>query len=225
MEKIIIANHKMNMSLDETKKFIKEIKKANFKHIIFPSSLYLPYYTEEGINVGIQNIYYEEDGSYTGEISASQVKSLGVKYAMIGHSERRRIFNETDEDINLKVKKALEHDLKVILCIGDNIGQHYKEVLKEQIKKGLDGVNEEVIISYEPVYSIGTGLIADKDELNEIIKYIKSLFNYDVKVFYGGSVNLKNADELRKIEGISGYLIATSSLDVSEFIKIGEVLK
>jgi len=225
MDKIIIANHKMNLNLKDTKEYIKGLKQANFKHIIFPQNIYISYYIENGIKTGIQNIYSENSGPYTGEISPEAAKSLGVSYTLLGHSERRRIFNETNKEINLKIKKALENNLKVILCIGDNLGEDYKEVLKRQIKEGLKEVDKEIIISYEPVYSIGTDIIPDKEDLIKILKYIKSLFSYDVKIFYGGSVNLKTAEKLKDIEELSGYLIGSGSLNVNDFIKIGEVLR
>ena len=224
MEKVIVANQKMNMSYHEVKKFINGLSKASFKSIICPSSLYVPYYVEKGITTGIQNIYTEKSGPYTGEISAYQAKSVGAQYVLIGHSERRRIFGETDDDVNLKVKQSLEAGLKVILCVGENIGEDYKEVIKRQITLGLKDVSSKVIISYEPVYSIGTGIIPSNDEIIEVVKFIKSFFDYDVDVFYGGSVNLDTALELKKIDLLSGYLVGSLSTDIDDFIKIGEVL-
>lgn len=224
MEKIIIANQKMNMTLDDTKGFIDGLMKANFNYVVFPSSIYIPYYVDKGIKVGIQNIYTEDFGAYTGEISAVQVKSAGAGYVLIGHSERRRIFNETDNDVNIKIKKSLANKLKVIFCVGENIGEDYKEVINRQISLGLKDINEEVIISYEPVYSIGTGIVPSNEEIIEAVQYIKSLFDYDVKVLYGGSVNLETAAKLKEIDELSGYLVGSAATKIDEFIKIGEVL-
>lgn len=224
MEKVIIANQKMNMTLDETQEFIRGLLKANFNYVICPSSIYIPYYVNKKIKTGIQNIYIEDFGAYTGEVSASQAKSSKVSYVLIGHSERRRIFNENDNEVNLKVKKALENNLKVILCVGENLGEDYKEVLYRQITLGLKDVSDEVIISYEPVYSIGTGIVPSNEEIIEVIKYIKSLFSYDVKVLYGGSVNTDTAEKLKEIDALSGYLVGTAATKIDEFIKIGEVL-
>lgn len=224
MEKTIVANHKTNLSLTDINSYIEKLSNASFKPIICPTAIYAPYFIQKGIKTGLQNICFDSDGAYTGEISAQQAKSIGVEYVMIGHSERRRIFKETDEEINQKVKRAIENNLKVILCVGDDIGDDYQEVIYNQITKELNEIDEEVIISYEPVYSIGTDIIPSIDELNKIIKYIKSLFSYDVKVFYGGSVNMRTALDLKKAKGLSGYLIGSASLDVDEFINLGEVL-
>lgn len=223
MEKMIIANQKMNLTLDDVKHYIEVIKNTKLNVVIAPTSIYVPYFIENGISVAMQNVYCENSGSYTGEISPMQASLLGARYVMIGHSERRRIFSESDIDINKKVKASLENNLKVILCVGDNIGEDYKEVLHRQITLGLKDVKEEVIISYEPVYSIGSNIVPSREELKEIIKYIKNHFDYDVKVLYGGSVNKDTINDL-KMDELSGYLIGSASLDPKEFLEIGEVL-
>ena len=203
-----------------------ELKPLNTLMLIH--RLYIQYVaykqTEQPYEYHFWNVYTEDFGAYTGEVSACQAKSVGVKYVLIGHSERRRIFNESDDIVNLKLKKSLENNLKVILCVGENLGEDYKEVLHRQISLGLKGIEDEVIIAYEPVYSVGTGIIPSSDEITEVISYIKSLFNYDVKVLYGGSVNLKTMETLKKVDGVSGYLVGTAATDIEEFMKIGEVL-
>ena len=223
MEKIIIANHKMNLNKDQIKNYINVIKNTKLNIVIAPTSIYIPYFIENNIKTALQNIYSENEGYYTGEISPMQAKKMNVEYVMIGHSERRRVFNETDEDINKKIKKALENNLKVILFIGDNIGEDYKEILHNQIIEDLKDVTKEVIIAYEPVYAIGTNITPEKEELKEIIKYIKNHFKYNVKVLYGGSVTKKTAKNL-KMNELDGYVIASSSLNPDEFLEIGEVL-
>ncbi|MBR2833423.1 MAG: triosephosphate isomerase [Bacilli bacterium] len=223
MEKMIVANHKMNLSIDQVNDYINEIKASKLNIVIAPTNIYIPYFLNNGIKVAIQNIYYENMGNYTGEVSPMQAKKLGVQYVLVGHSERRRIFHENDDVVNKKVKAALSNGLKVILCIGENIGENYKEVLHRQIVMGLKDVSDKVIISYEPVYAIGTNIIPDKDELKEIISYIRSHFDYDVKVLYGGSVNKDDALDL-KMDEIDGYLIGSVSLNPKDFIEIGEVL-
>ena len=223
MEKMIVANHKMNLTVDDIEAYIDVIKNTSLNVVIAPTSIYIPYFVKNGIKVAMQNIYFENSGNFTGEVSPLQAKKMGVSYVMIGHSERRRIFNESDSDVNKKVKACLENDLEVILCIGDNIGENYKEVIHRQITLGLEGIDKEVIISYEPVYAIGTNIIPSKEELKEITQYIKGHFDYDVKVLYGGSVNKETIGDL-KMDEIDGYLIGSASLNPKEFLEIGEVL-
>lgn len=213
----------MNLNKDQIKNYINVIKNTKLNIVIAPTSIYIPYFIENNIKTALQNIYSENEGYYTGEISPMQAKKMNVEYVMIGHSERRRVFNETDEDINKKIKKALENNLKVILFIGDNIGEDYKEILHNQIIEDLKDVTKEVIIAYEPVYAIGTNITPEKEELKEIIKYIKNHFKYNVKVLYGGSVTKKTAKNL-KMNELDGYVIASSSLNPDEFLEIGEVL-
>ncbi len=227
MEKIIVANHKMNMDFEEIKKYITKLKTINNDIIVCPTSVYAPYFIENGFNTGLQNIYFENDGPYTGEISAKQAKSLGIEYVIIGHSERRQLFNETNEIINKKVKSALANKLKVILCVGESTEQRkdYEKVLNKQITNCLKDIKEEVIIAYEPIWAIGTGMTPISEEINEIIKYIKSLFDYDVKVLYGGSVNSKNIKAKNEVNVVSGYLIGGASTQIDELLAIREVVK
>ena len=223
MEKIVIANLKMNLNLEEVKNYIEKIK--NKKVIICPTAIYATYFIENEIMTGIQNVYTEDKGAFTGEISSLQVKSLGISYVIIGHSERRRIFKEDNELINEKIKTALRNNLKVIFCVGEDLTEDYRKVLKTQITEGLKDVSEEVIIAYEPVWSIGTGKIPINEDITQRTNFIKSLLNYDVKVLYGGSVNNTNIATLEEIKEISGYLIGTASLDVNELINIIEVVQ
>lgn len=220
--KMIVLNHKMNLNYDEVKKYIKAIGKYKDQVIVLPSSIYINEFINNNFNVGIQNIYYGDNGFYTGEISASQAKSLGIKYVLIGHSERRIIFKETDELINKKIKSALANDLKVILCIGDNLSEDANDVLYKQITNGLKDIDKEIIIAYEPVYAIGTGLTPSIEEIEKRITYIKSLAK--AKVLYGGSININNIKALNKIKNLDGYLIGKASLNSSELLKILEVV-
>lgn len=224
MEKIIVANHKMNMQKDEIKEYISKLK--NIDMIICPTAIYAPYFIENGFETGLQNIYYEDKGAYTGEISPFQASALGVKYVIIGHSERRELFKETNLDINKKIKSALRHHLKVILCIGETENQrnNYKEVLKKQITEGLDGITEEVIIAYEPVWAIGTGKTPTNEDISEVAKYIKSLLNNPL-VLYGGSVNSNNIKTLNEVKEVNGYLIGGASTKIDELLKIREVVR
>lgn len=224
MGKVIVVNHKMNMTLSEILNYMDKVSSISSELIVCPSLLYIPYFLDKGFEVGIQNISTEDKGAFTGEVSARQAKSVGVRYALIGHSERRRFFNETDEIVNLKIKKALQNNLNVLLCVGEDEGEDYKEVIKNQITFGLKNVTSPVMISYEPVWAIGSNRLPSLEKISEIANYIKSFFDYDVKVFYGGSVNIENAQILKDLKEVSGFIVSSASLDPNELIKIREVL-
>jgi len=229
--KLIIGNIKMNMRFGEIPNYINLFKNINNnKLVICPSFIYVPYFLNYNFNVGCQNVCTKEDGGYTGEISAMQLHSIGVKYVIIGHSERRIKLKETDIEINEKIKSSVNAGLKVILCIGETEEekQMLKKdiILKRQIRNALvnvDNINN-IIIAYEPVWSIGTNNMPDNEELIKTIKYIKQLvfnmYNKDIKVIYGGSINEKNIDKIKKIEEIDGYLIGSASINPNRFIEI-----
>ena len=177
------------------------------------------------IEVGAQNCH-EQDvyGAFTGSVNSSMLKSVGAKYIIIGHSENRQS-GETDKLINLKIKSALKSGLRVIFCIGETLKAKRKKitksVLNKQIKAGLKNIknNKKIIIAYEPVWSIGTGIIPKSDDLFKTISFIKKeKKNY--KVLYGGSVNPKNINQLKYINNIDGYLIGGASQDPKKFIDI-----
>lgn len=216
----LFLNHKMNLTLDQIKEYIIKLNEVKEKIVVFPSNIYLKEFIDNDYITGIQNIYYKDVGAYTGEISPQQAKSLEVEYVLIGHSERR--IYDNDEIINKKIKKALENHLQVILCIGENEFEDETR-LYQQITAALKGINEEVIIAYEPVYAIGTGITLNYKEIEKKISYIKSIVN--AKVLYGGSVSSKNIKELNEVSLIDGYLLGTASLDPEEVIKILEVVQ
>lgn len=225
MEKIIIANHKMNIStLKEIEEYQKELEPYKDKIIILPSAIYLTKFLDKNFTCGIQDISKEQIGAYTGEISALQASDLNVKYALIGHSERRFNFKETDEIINQKIKIALKHNLKVILCIGETLEQKEKgqteEVLKNELLEDLKDINEEVIIAYEPRWAIGTNTPLDSYSLERLVTFIKKVYNY--KVVYGGSINDKNIKDLKQISVLDGFLIGNASTNPVVFKKIIE---
>ena len=225
MEKIIVLNHKMNMRYSEIKDYIKILKKIDLDPIVFPTSIYAKDFIDNKIKTGIQNIYYKNEGPYTGEISGSQARSLGIDYALIGHHERRELFKESNEEMNKKIKAALRDNLKVILCVGEKKADDYKKVLKKQIEEGLKDINDEIIIAYEPAWSIGTNEIPCKEEVKNVINYIKSLVNYDIIVLYGGSVDSTVIKDLKEVNEVSGFLIGGNSTNISELIRIKEVVK
>lgn len=231
MEKIIIANLKMNLSLDEIKNYINVVKDIDPKRfIVCPTNIYIPYFNNELYGVGLQNISEYNNGAYTGEVSAEQAKSMNIPYTIIGHSERRNIFNETNEIIANKIAVATKNNIKVIFCIGEKIEEREslktKEVLVEQLKALQSRENDDIIIAYEPVWAIGTSLIPSNEDIDDAIKTIKEeSLKYglkDVKVLYGGSVNLKNIKLLNETLS-DGFLIGGCSLDPENMLKIVEI--
>ena len=188
------------------------------------------------IKIGAQNMHWEESGAYTGEVSGEMLKCIGVEYVIIGHSERRQYFNETDETVNKKVKAALRNDLKPIVCVGETLEQREagktEEVITSQTKLALEGLTEEqvqnTIIAYEPIWAIGTGKTATAEDANNSIKDIRNEIrkNYgqniaeNVIIQYGGSVKASNAKELFSTSDIDGGLVGGASLKVEEFANI-----
>ena len=229
MEKLILANLKMYLnSTDDVNNYLKALQNEKYKFIAFPQAIYLDKFLRNGFTCGVQNISAHKHGAHTGEISAPSVKDLGASYVLLGHSEIRQSISESDELINKKVKKAINHNLKVVLCVGESLEAYSqnktKEILKHQITNDLKDITDEVIISYEPIWAIGTGNTPTNEEIEDIISYIKSLFNYNVKVLYGGSVSEKNIDLLNKIKNVDGFLIGSAAANVSSLKKIIEVV-
>jgi triosephosphate isomerase (TIM) len=178
------------------------------------------------VQVGAQNIHWEEAGAYTGEISGSMLTEIGVRFVVVGHSERRQYFGETDETVNLRLKAAQKHRLTPLLCVGETKAQRdageTESHLFEQIERGLIGVDQShLIIAYEPIWAIGTGDTCAADEANRVIGLIRSrLKNPDVTIQYGGSVNPKNVDELMAQPEIDGALVGGASLTGESFSRI-----
>lgn len=227
MTKQIFINLKMYQDSQEAlDKYLKNLKDE--KITLFPSLIYLEKCIRHGFTCGVQNISSHDSGPYTSEISAKAVKDLGATYALLGHSEVRQNLFETDEVINLKIKKALENNLIPVLCVGENISEYQsdktKAAIKRQITKALKSVSGKIIVSYEPVWAIGTGKTPTNDEISAAISYIKSFFDYDIKVLYGGSVSDKNIAQLAKIKNLDGFLIGKAGIDISSLNKIIEVV-
>jgi len=238
-KKLVIGNLKMYMNTKDVKVYLNNIKnKINNKNVILcPTSIYIPYFLGNNFQVGCQNIADEKNGASTGEVSATQVSTLGCKYVIIGHSERRQKFNESNKIIAKKINQALENELIPILCVGETIEQKENgltyDVIAKQISYSLRGVNldkvKDVIIAYEPIWAIGTGSIPDNEDIDDIVKYIhrymEKCFNtHNNKVLYGGSVDSKNIKKLNKLESIDGYLIGSASTKSNELMKIIEVV-
>lgn len=180
------------------------------------------------ISLGAENVYFEDKGAYTGEISAPMLKDAGVKYVIVGHSERRQYFGETDEDVNKKIKKILEYGMTPIMCCGETLEQREMDItiehIRMQIKKGLYGLTakdvEKVVIAYEPIWAIGTGKTATSQQAQEVCaevrKVVGEVYGADtaekIRIQYGGSVNGKNAAELFAMADIDGGLVGGASL-------------
>ncbi len=218
-------------SLDKVIKFSKIIKKNKIKLIYCPPSTLIRPLSKRlkktKIEVGAQNCHHSYDtGAYTGQVNSRMLKSVGAKYVIIGHSENRQL-GDNDKLINLKIKSATRAGLKVIFCIGETLEQKKNKktnhVLANQIKNGLKSIKikSNIIVAYEPVWSIGSGLIPKSDQLIKSIAYIKSkLGNKSIKILYGGSVNSNNVDKLKIITGIDGFLIGGASQNSNKFIDI-----
>lgn len=187
------------------------------------------------IKIGAQNMHFEEKGAFTGEISPLMLKELDMDYVVIGHSERRQYFNETNETVNKKVLKALEVGIDPILCVGETLEEreagNTKDVCKVQVEKALENVSKEdlakVVIAYEPVWAIGTGKTATSEDANDVIAYIrevvanlyKELAN-EVRIQYGGSVKPSNVAEIMNQSDIDGALVGGASLEANDYVKL-----
>lgn len=242
--KVIAGNWKMNKLPNEAMEFIEElaplVKNTENEVILcvpYTDLFYsLLHVQDTNIKIGAQNMHYEESGAYTGEVSGEMLKSIGVEYVIIGHSERRAYYGETDETVNKKLKKALSLELKPIVCVGESLDEREsgkaKEIVTTQTKLALEGLsNEDVtktIIAYEPIWAIGTGKTATKEDANETIKWIREEIEKiygknvsdDVIIQYGGSVKSGNAKELFEMSDIDGGLVGGASLKADEFAKI-----
>lgn len=237
MNKIVVGNHKMNLRPNEVEAYLKALKSLKSNQVIIcPTSLYIPFFLKQGYLVGIQNTGTDIKGAYTGEVSPNQAKELGVFVTIIGHSERRQLYHETDELINSRLKAALKAKLKVILCVGETKEEHEllktSRVLKHELLADLDGVESigNIVIAYEPIWSIGSGLVPTNDEISKTIDYIKKVvankYDKEIRVLYGGSVNDQNISTLNKINNLSGFLVGGASTDPVKFKKIiREVVK
>ena len=217
-------------SLHKVANFFKNFKKKKSIKIIYcpPNTLIRPMTKKlmnTHIEVGAQNCHESKNyGAFTGSVNCKMLKSVGAKYIIIGHSENRQA-GETDRLINLKIKNALNLNLKVIFCIGETFkdmkSKITNQILNKQIKQGLKNIKniKNIIIAYEPVWSIGTGIIPKPNQLFKTINFIKAK-NKNFKVLYGGSVNSQNINELKSISNIDGYLIGGASQDTKKFIDI-----
>ena len=225
--KYLVCNFKNKLLKDDILKYnisLREIE-TKIKLVLCPTSIYLSYFNKSGYEIGVQDISSFMDRTITGEIEASQVKSLGATYVIIGHSERRIYKHEINIDFINKINNALENNLKVIYCIGETLSDKENgntfQVLEKQISEVLNNVEiKDIMIAYEPVWAIGTGNVPSVKEIKENIEFINDIIyeKYENKldILYGGSVNDENIGELCSIKGLSGFLVGGASLDVNK---------
>ena len=239
---IIAGNWKMNKTPTEGGSFVDRTVNLllDIKHVsvifappftgLFDMDVKPPFYS------AAQNCHWEDSGAFTGEISVSMIRDCGAEYVILGHSERRHVFGESDDWVNRKVKAVLAGGLKPILCIGETLGQREAGqtdlVLESQLELGLKDVAEleHCVIAYEPVWAIGTGVTADSEQVKlahqAVRKILVELYpgSDDIQVLYGGSVNPGNAEELISVPGVNGFLIGGASLDVDSFTSITQTV-
>ena len=240
---IIAGNWKMHKTIAEALEFVNDVKDRvnNDKVeavICAPFTLLkdLKQATKgTNIKIGAQNMHFEEKGAFTGEISPLMLKELDMDYVVIGHSERRQYFNETDETVNKKVLKALEVGIDPILCVGETLEEreagNTKDVCKVQVEKALENVSKEdlakVVIAYEPVWAIGTGKTATSEDANDVIAYIREVvanlygeLANEVRIQYGGSVKPSNVAEIMNQSDIDGALVGGASLEANDYVEL-----
>jgi len=246
-KKIIAANWKMNLMREEAISLFNGVKKGLSAHketeiVVFPPSIYISDLISNHplIEVGAQNFYFEEKGAFTGEISPFQLKNIGCNYVLIGHSERRELFDESNELLSKKMRSALDANLKIIYCCGETLqereeGSHLEKIQSQlEILKSL--TNDElnaISIAYEPIWAIGTGLTATLGQAEEMHAFIRRILidsfskelASEISILYGGSCNENNANELFNCPNIDGGLIGGASLKVDSFLKIVDSIK
>lgn len=240
-KKIMAANWKMNKTIGETKDFFHDLKhkfqtEFDCEVVIFPPFTSLLCAVEEcentSIKIGAQNCHHESSGAFTGEISAEMLHDIGARYVILGHSERRKYFCETDEIINKKIYKALENNLKIIFCVGESLeireNGNVNDWIEGQIKNSLKGILKEnlknIAVAYEPIWAIGTGKAINAESADDMGKFIKKCladnFGSETAVLYGGSVKPSNASEFIKSGNIDGLLVGGASLSADSFAEI-----
>lgn len=243
-KKIIAGNWKMNYTANEAEDFVlKIIDRINTESVdvvICPNYTALDRLSKildgKKVHLGAQNVYFEDKGAYTGEISTDMLSTLDVTYCIVGHSERRSYFKETNQDVNKKIKKLLDKNINAIMCVGETLDERNQHLLynkiEKQIAEGLSGIDKQkvknnIVIAYEPIWAIGTGVTATTQQAEDMCSYIRSVISkiYDsdtaqnIRIQYGGSVKSKNAAEILGMEDIDGALVGGASLN-EDFVAI-----
>jgi triosephosphate isomerase len=246
-KKVIAGNWKMNKTLTEAVQFVEETKNRipageNVEAVVCAPFLFLPSLVEKAkgtsLHIAAQNMHFEANGAYTGEVSPEMLKDVGVSYVVLGHSERREYFAETDETVNKKTHAAFEYGLIPIVCVGETLEQRESNEtmphVERQVKQALAGLTEDqvkqVIIAYEPIWAIGTGKTATTEQANEVCTHIRNVVKTAVsdnaagavRIQYGGSVKPANVDELLSQSDIDGALVGGASLEAESFLQLVE---
>lgn len=247
---IIAGNWKMHKTLSEATRFVEQVKGSipspeKVDSVVCAPFLFLERLVSQAkdsdLKIGAQNMHFEEKGAYTGEVSPVALKDIGVDYVIIGHSERRESFSETDESVNKKVHAAFQHELKPIVCVGETLGEREagttNDVVGRQVEKGLAGLSPElakqVVIAYEPIWAIGTGKSSSAADADEVCGYIRQVVEKmyskevsdSVRIQYGGSVKPENIAEYMAEANIDGALVGGASLEADSFLKLLEAVK
>ena len=241
---IIAGNWKMNNTISDSLALIEEIKKHKLNENV-EAVVCVPFTSlsevkkaieSTNIKLGAQNLHWEENGAYTGEISPLMLKEIGIDYCIIGHSERRQYFNETDETVNKKIKTALKHNIKPIVCVGETLEEREagreEEIVKEQVLKAFEDIDikdvENIVIAYEPIWAIGTGKTASSEDANQMCNFIRNIIKdkynentaKNIRIQYGGSVKPNTIKELMEKEDVDGALVGGASLVAEDFVKL-----
>lgn len=241
---IIAGNWKMNNNIEKSIELVEEIKKFQLDRNV-EAVICVPFtdikdvkaaIKDTDVKLGAQNMHWEEKGAFTGEISPLMLKELGVDYVILGHSERRQYFNETDDTVNKKMKSALSHGIKPIICVGESLEEREsgkeREVVKSQVIKAFEGIDrkeiENIVIAYEPIWAIGTGKTASADDANDMIGFIRDTIGdiygeeekQNIRIQYGGSVKPDTISELMDKKEVDGALVGGASLKSEDFVKL-----
>lgn len=229
MKKLLVLNHKMGMLYDEVYYYIDRLNNINtdMDIIVCPSSIYLEaFLNNSDYPIGCQNVYYETDVNNTGEISTTQLKSLGVEYALVGHYERVSKFNENDRIVNLKLLSVVDANIFPILCFGEGIDEDYREVIPKKLDAYLKEVDniEFITFAYEPEYAVDTGTLPNVEKIKEVTEfisgYLESKYHKKPNLLYGGSVDSSNIKDIINIDSINGIMIGSNSSNIMEVERI-----
>lgn len=228
--KLLVINTKMYMDIKDVYHYIKNVKDSE-NLIICPETIHIPFFLNHYKNIGIQNIY-SNNNSCTGANSVIHAKKIGVNYAIVGHSECRDYLHVTDNDVNNNIKSCITNHITPIMCVGESIEDknngNAKKVIKNEIINGLKDIKcDKIIIAYEPRYAIGSGCVPNNEDIIDTISYIKELIkNKDINAYiiYGGSVNSSNINELSKIDILDGFMVGKSGTDAGEVVKMMKLL-